>query len=199
MLIENDNAVQLQNTCITFNFFQFSKIKSKMGSTWLFVLPITFFSLTLCSANSNDSYSDVNQLNFNYTQENVISTHESLTNNIQQQECELPSALIHEINGYQSTVQRIIDASTRGFFKGRTWRTLAKFVDKFGSRIAGSENLEHSIDYMVDLLKKNKLENVHTEPAMVPKYIFLSVLIFYTQLLIIKISTGGYEEMSPHG
>lgn len=148
-----------------------------MGSTWLFVVPITFFSLTLCAANSNDSYPDLNQRNFNYTQENVInSAYESLANSIQQQECELPSALIHEINGYQSTVQRIIDASTRGFFKGRTWRTLAKFVDKFGSRIAGSENLEHSIDYMVDLLKKSKLENVHTEPALVPKYSLLSIL-----------------------
>jgi carboxypeptidase Q len=86
-------------------------------------------------------------------------------------ECNLSDDLTKEIALYKPIVEGIINASVNGVFKRRTWRTLARFVDKFGSRIAGSENLEQSIDYMVDLLKKNQLENVHTEPALVPKWV----------------------------
>lgn len=95
----------------------------------------------------------------------------SHSNSIPHDECNLPGELIEEISRYKPIVEGIINASVNGVFKKRTWRTLARFVDKFGSRIAGSDNLEHSIDYMVDLLKKNQLENVHTEPALVPKWV----------------------------
>lgn len=93
------------------------------------------------------------------------------SNRIAHQECMLPQEIVEEIATYKPVVQRIVDAALNGVFKGRTWRTLAKFVDRYGSRIAGSDNLERAIDYMVDLLEKNQLENVHTEPAMVPKWV----------------------------
>lgn len=96
---------------------------------------------------------------------------DNLSNSVSHQECNLPQELVDEIGTYKPIVESIINASTNGIFKGRTWRTLAKFVDKFGSRIAGSDNLENAIDYMVDLLKKNQLDNVHTEPALVPKWV----------------------------
>lgn len=92
-------------------------------------------------------------------------------NSIRAQECNLSEELKQEIHSHRSVVEQIIRAAVNGVYKGRTWRTLAKFVDTFGSRIAGSENLENSIDYMVDVLKKNKLDNVHTEPALVPKWV----------------------------
>lgn len=93
------------------------------------------------------------------------------SNSIPHDECNLSEGLIKEIANYKPIVERIIDTSVNGVYKGRTWRTLARFVDKFGSRIAGSENLENAIDFMVDQLKINKLENVHTEPVLVPKWV----------------------------
>lgn len=93
------------------------------------------------------------------------------SNQIAREECMLSEELVQEIASYKPDIQKIVDAALKGVFKGRTWRTLARFVDKFGSRIAGSENLERAIDYMVDQLEKNQLENVHTEPAIVPKWV----------------------------
>lgn len=87
------------------------------------------------------------------------------------EECNLSPELISEIAGYKGVVSDIINATLNGVYKGRTWRTLARFIDNFGSRITGSQNLEDSIDYMVGLLEKNQLENVHTEPVLVPHWV----------------------------
>jgi carboxypeptidase Q len=86
-------------------------------------------------------------------------------------QCQLNPDLVREIASYQPIVNRIVNATLNGVFKGRTWRTLARFVDKFGPRIAGSRNLEAAIDYMVSTLKRSHLENVHTEPVVVPHWV----------------------------
>ena len=39
---------------------------------------------------------------------------------------------------------------------------IADFVDKFGHRITGSQVLEDSIDYVLDIAEKEGLENIHT-------------------------------------
>lgn len=107
-----------------------------------------------------------------HNQSNRSKTLSSLkSNQITRQECMLPEELVKEISDYKPVVEKIVNAALNGVFKGRTWRTLARFVDKFGSRIAGSDNLERAIDYMVGALEKNQLENVHTEPAIVPKWV----------------------------
>ena len=77
-------------------------------------------------------------------------------------QCQLNPDLVREIATYQPIVNRIVNATLNGVFKGRTWRTLARFVDKFGPRIAGSRTLEAAIDYMVNTLKRNHLENIKT-------------------------------------
>lgn len=41
-------------------------------------------------------------------------------------------------------------------------------TDKFGDRMSGSQSLENAIDYMVDVMTKAGLDNVHTENASVP-------------------------------
>lgn len=57
------------------------------------------------------------------------------------------------------------------FFQGGTYKELAKFVDTFGARTSGTENLENSIDYALDLMKQYGLENVHGEEVQVPHWV----------------------------
>ncbi|XP_033214916.1 carboxypeptidase Q-like [Belonocnema kinseyi] len=85
--------------------------------------------------------------------------------------CSLPDNVINEINSYEETVNRIVNTATSGQFKDFTWNELRKFVDKFGSRFEGTQNLENSIDYMLQNLRNHSLENVHGEPAMVPHWV----------------------------
>lgn len=44
-------------------------------------------------------------------------------------------------------------------------------VDRFGNRMSGTQNLEDTIDYMVEVMKSAGLDNVHTEDAPVPHWI----------------------------
>jgi carboxypeptidase Q len=83
----------------------------------------------------------------------------------------LSPALIAEIKGYESTANRIIMEATRNSFRGRTFKNLTQFVDKFPQRLAGSQFLEDSIDYLLEKMEGDGLENVHGEEAIVPKWI----------------------------
>jgi carboxypeptidase Q len=51
------------------------------------------------------------------------------------------------------------------------WNRLAELTDTFGNRLSGSENLARAIAWAVETMKKDGLENVHTERAMVPKWV----------------------------
>jgi carboxypeptidase Q len=51
------------------------------------------------------------------------------------------------------------------------WQRLAVLGDTFGNRISGSPNLEAAIKWAVDEMKKDGLENVHTEPVKVPHWV----------------------------
>jgi carboxypeptidase Q len=51
------------------------------------------------------------------------------------------------------------------------WNRLAELVDTFGNRPAGSVSLERAIDWIVVQMKKDGLDNVHTEPVMVPHWV----------------------------
>lgn len=84
---------------------------------------------------------------------------------------DLPQSLKDEIRSYQSTANKIIEAAINGSFKGRTYNELSYFVDKFGSRIAGSDNLERAIDYMLEKLEQDELDNVHGEKVTVPHWV----------------------------
>jgi len=85
--------------------------------------------------------------------------------------CKLPASLISEIAGYQNMSNRIINAVLNGSFKGRTYDDLGYFVDKFGSRLSGTPNLEYSIDYMLDKMRQDGLENVQGENVMIPHWV----------------------------
>ncbi|KAL1505337.1 hypothetical protein ABEB36_004926 [Hypothenemus hampei] len=86
-------------------------------------------------------------------------------------ECNLPTNLIKEIQSYEEIATNIINSLTTGKYKGGTYNELAKFVDTFGARVSGTENLENAIDYALALMKQYGLENVHGEEALVPHWV----------------------------
>jgi carboxypeptidase Q len=51
------------------------------------------------------------------------------------------------------------------------WQRVAELTDTYGSRLSGSDNLQRAIDWAVAAMKADGLENVHTEPVMVPRWI----------------------------
>jgi carboxypeptidase Q len=51
------------------------------------------------------------------------------------------------------------------------WERLAELGDTFGHRLSGSEALEDAIDWAVEQMKKDGLENVRKEPVKVPHWV----------------------------
>ncbi|OWF45518.1 carboxypeptidase Q-like [Mizuhopecten yessoensis] len=78
---------------------------------------------------------------------------------------------IQEIQGYRAIADQIIERSVHGPAANQSYNRLATFVDKFGNRQVGSQNLEDSIDYMLDKLKEDGLKNVHGEEVWVPRWV----------------------------
>lgn len=68
-------------------------------------------------------------------------------------------------------LQRIIDYVLSPEQAGRTYNKLADFVDHFGARLTGSENLENSIDHMLNVLRKEGHDNVRGEPVNIKKWV----------------------------
>ncbi|WAR20190.1 CBPQ-like protein [Mya arenaria] len=71
-----------------------------------------------------------------------------------------------QVASYKDVANRIIDLSLNGAAQNQSYNRLATFTDKFGYRLAGSQNLEDAIDYMLEALKMDQLENVHGENAV---------------------------------
>ncbi|XP_018320826.1 carboxypeptidase Q [Agrilus planipennis] len=86
-------------------------------------------------------------------------------------QCTIPPELQKEIASYKTVVNRIIHSLLVGDLQNTTYRRLAEFIDKFGNRIAGSENLENAIDYMLNKSVELGLENVHSEEVYVPHWV----------------------------
>jgi carboxypeptidase Q len=67
------------------------------------------------------------------------------------------------------------DASSRligeAISSDAAWQRLAYLGDTFGNRLSGSPNLEAAIRWAVEEMKKDGLENVHTEPVKVPHWV----------------------------
>ncbi|MFI5246743.1 MAG: peptidase M28 family protein, partial [Gemmatimonadales bacterium] len=70
---------------------------------------------------------------------------------------------------YGATAERIISAALAD--SGVAWNRLARFVDYSGNRFTGSAALERGIDWLLAEMKKDGLDNVRGEPAMVPHWV----------------------------
>ena len=51
------------------------------------------------------------------------------------------------------------------------WNRVAELTEKFGHRLSGSESLERAIDWVIEKMKADGLDNVRGEPVMVPRWI----------------------------
>jgi carboxypeptidase Q len=72
------------------------------------------------------------------------------------------------LDPYKANAQRLIAAAQADSF---AWERLAEITDTFGQRISGSDNLNRAIAWAQEAMKKDGLENVHTERVMVPRWI----------------------------
>ncbi len=72
------------------------------------------------------------------------------------------------LNAYREDVARLMHAATSSDF---AWKRLAEFTDLHGARLSGSDNLARAIAWSAEKMKADGLENVHTEPVMVPHWI----------------------------
>lgn len=69
---------------------------------------------------------------------------------------------------FQPVANQLIDAALRD---SAAWNRLAELTDRFGHRFSGSPSLEAAIDWMLDRMRADGLENVRGEEVMVPRWI----------------------------
>ena len=71
------------------------------------------------------------------------------------------------VSTYRDTANRLIKAATADDF---AWQRLAELTDTYGNRLSGTDNLGRAIAWAADTMKKDGLDNVHTEKVIVPKW-----------------------------
>lgn len=86
-------------------------------------------------------------------------------------QCSLDTALVQEIQSYETVVKRIIDTVLNGNFKGKLFNDTAEFVDTVGARVVGSQALNNGIDYMLNWMNEQEFDNVHGEEITTPNWI----------------------------
>jgi carboxypeptidase Q len=69
---------------------------------------------------------------------------------------------------YRAPADSLIRAATAD---SSAYRRLGRLVDTFGPRLSGTASLEAAIDWILDLMKADGLENVRGEPVMVPRWV----------------------------
>jgi carboxypeptidase Q len=69
---------------------------------------------------------------------------------------------------YRDNAQRLIAAATADQF---AWDRLAELTDTHGARLTGSANLDRAIQWAVETMKADGLENVRTETVMGPRWV----------------------------
>ncbi len=69
---------------------------------------------------------------------------------------------------YRDPASRLVAEAMSSRF---AWERLALITDTFGHRLSGSASLEDTIRWVVQEMKSDGLENVHTEPVKVPHWV----------------------------
>ena len=71
-------------------------------------------------------------------------------------------------NEYREAADRIITAAMAD---SAAYKRLTVLVDRFGPRLSGSINLESALDWILEEMNRDGLENVRGEPVMVPHWV----------------------------
>jgi len=72
------------------------------------------------------------------------------------------------LDPYRANTEKLMKAATADQF---AWDRVAELTDTYGQRISGSDNLNRAIAWALETMKKDGLENVHTERVMVPRWV----------------------------
>src|SRR5215212_5702582 len=72
------------------------------------------------------------------------------------------------LDPYRDATGRLMGEAMSSDF---AWQRLALLGDTFGHRLSGSPNLDAAIKWAVDEMKRDGLENVHTEAVKVPHWV----------------------------
>ena len=72
------------------------------------------------------------------------------------------------VDRYRDVAQQIIEAALSD---STAYERTAELVDRFGHRFTGSPELEQAIDWILQVMRDDGLENVRGEPVMVPHWI----------------------------
>jgi hypothetical protein len=69
---------------------------------------------------------------------------------------------------YREPAARLIGEAVGSTF---AWQRLALLTDSVGNRLSGSPALDRAIQWAIEEMKRDGLENVHTERVLVPKWV----------------------------
>jgi carboxypeptidase Q len=72
------------------------------------------------------------------------------------------------LDPYRANADKLIAAAQADQF---AWDRLAELTDTYGQRLSGSANLDRAIAWAVETMKKDGLENVHSERVMIPRWV----------------------------
>jgi carboxypeptidase Q len=79
-----------------------------------------------------------------------------------------PAARAQDVASLRPAADSLIHAATKD---SAAYRRLGDLVDGFGNRLSGSASLERALDWILDQMHRDGLENVRGEPAMVPHWV----------------------------
>jgi carboxypeptidase Q len=71
------------------------------------------------------------------------------------------------LNAYRADAARLIKAASGDDF---AYRRLSELTDLHGARLSGSDNLKRAIDWALQTMKADGLDNVRAEPVMVTSW-----------------------------
>ncbi|XP_045492536.1 carboxypeptidase Q-like isoform X2 [Colias croceus] len=86
-------------------------------------------------------------------------------------DCDLDNALIEEIKSYKNVTMKIMNDIINTDLGASMYQKYTEFIDKFGARPSGTDVLEQSIDYMVNLTIGAGIKDVTTEELEVPHWV----------------------------